>query len=77
MQVCGDSEVAEKWINGTSAMGQKYKETIGRIQKTLHSWRKRKVTYLVGVVDDNVKHVLREHNQEADHRANLGAEGQR
>ena len=36
-----------------------------------------KLLIWVGVVDDYVKHVLREHNQEADHRANLGAEGQR
>ena len=28
-------------------------------------------------VDDYVRRVLREHNQEADHLANLGAEGQR
>ena len=31
----------------------------------------------MGQVDDHVKHVFREHNQEADHLANLGAEEQR
>ena len=28
-------------------------------------------------IDDYVKHVFREHNTEADHSANVGAEGQR
>ena len=28
-------------------------------------------------IDDYVKHIFREHNQEADHCANLGTEGQR
>ena len=38
VQVCGDSNVAEKWINGHSTMGQKHHGEIGRTQKTLHSW---------------------------------------
>ena len=41
-------------------------------------WKwKRKVAFPFSQIDDNVKHIFREHNQEADHRANLGAEGQR
>ena len=39
-------------------------------------WWKIKVAHPVGQVDDYVKHVFREHNQEADHLANLGAEDQ-
>ena len=61
----------EKWINGTCAMGPK------SIRRTLRSLRRRNVAYPVGQVDDNVRHVLREHNQEADHLANLAPEGQR
>ena len=67
--MCGDSKVAEKWING--------KAKIGHTGKTLHSWWRRKVAYPVGRIDDYVKHILREHNLEADHLANLGADGQR
>ena len=38
---------------------------------------KRKIKIPISKIDDHVKHILREHNQEADHWANLGAEGQR
>ena len=55
--MCGDSKVVEKWMNGQYAMGQKYKDKIGHIQKTLHSWWKRNVAYSVGLVDDYVKHI--------------------
>ena len=34
VQQCGDSNVACKWINGEFAQGTKYKDTIGKIQKT-------------------------------------------
>ena len=67
----------EKWINGTCAMGPKDREQMESIQRTLHALWKRKVAYPVGQVDDYVRHVLREHNQEADHLANLAPEGQR
>ena len=30
--------------------------------------------YPVGKIDDHVKHIFTEHNQEADHLANLGTE---
>ena len=59
--------------DGTRASGK----NIGRIQKTLYSWWKRKIAYPVVQIDDNVKHIFREHNQEAEHLENLGAEGQR
>ena len=32
---------------------------IGHVQKTLYSWWKRKVAYLVGLIDDYVKHIFR------------------
>ena len=58
-------------------MGLEDREQLESIQRTLHSLWRRKVAYPVRQVDDYVRHVLREHNQEADHLANLGAEGQR
>ena len=41
-QMCGDSGVAENSINGHYAVGQKFRERIGEVRKTLHSWWKRK-----------------------------------
>ena len=57
-QLCGDSIVAEKWINGHYVIVQKYKE-IRRVQKTLHSGWKKKVAYPVTQIDDYVKHIFR------------------
>ena len=76
-QECGESEVAEEWINGHHARAQQDKAKIGATQKTLHSWWRRKAACLVVMIDDYVKHISREQTQEADHLANLGAEGQR
>ena len=56
---------------GTEVSGK-----IGRIQKTLHQWWRKKIAKTIHEIDDNVKHIFREHN-EADHWANVGAEGQR
>ena len=33
VQLCGDSNVADKWINGHYAMGKKYKEQVSEISK--------------------------------------------
>ena len=43
----------------------------------LQSWWKRKVDFLFSQIDEYVQHTFREHNQDADHWPNLGAEGQR
>ena len=56
VHLCGDSEVAGKWISGHYSLGQKY---LGR---TYPYW---------------VKHIFWEHTLEADHKANVGDEGQR
>ena len=45
--------------------------------KTLHSWWKRKTAFPISQIDGYVKHIFRKHNQEADHWANGGADGQR
>ena len=37
VQLCGDSNVSCKWINGEFAQGTKCKETIGKIQRLLGS----------------------------------------
>ena len=73
--------MAEKWINGNYAMGKKYKDNSVVFKK------KKNVAFVVEeenrtspwreVVDDYVKHISREHNEEADHLATLGMEGQK
>ena len=50
---------------------------MGHIRKTLYSWWKRKIALPISKIDDDVKHIFREQSHEADHWANLGAEGQR
>ena len=37
VQLCGDSNVACKWINEQVAQGTKYKEIIGKIHRILNS----------------------------------------
>ena len=69
--------MACKWINGQYSLGHKYRGQTGQVQKTLHPCWKSKIANPVSKIDDIVKHVFREHNQETDHWANLGAEGQR
>ena len=41
----------------------------------MHSWCETGVAYPVQIIGDYVQHIHREHNHEADHRANLGAAG--
>ena len=78
VQLCGDSEVAGKRNNGQYYLGQKFRGTIGQIQKkTLYSWRRRKIANSISKTDDYLTHIFRAHNQDADHWANLGTEGQR
>ena len=45
--------------------------------KDLHSWLKENVAKPISNIDGFVKHVYRERNQEADHWANIGAQGHR
>ena len=67
--------MACKFINGEFAQGTKYKDTIGKIQRILHSWWKRGAAAPISDVDNFVKHINKEHNQEADHWADTGAQG--
>ena len=71
VQLCGDSKVASKWINGQYSLGQKYRGRISQIQKNLYSWWKKTFANPISKMNDFVKHVFREHNQEADRWANL------
>ena len=72
---CGDSSVAEKWISGCCAVDETLRERLGEVQRTLHSWWKKKVTFLCGKDSDYVRRTSRERKQEADRLANLGADG--
>ena len=59
--------MACKWINGDYAQGTKYKDTFGKIQRVLHSWWKRGAPTPISDIDNFVKHICKEHHQEADH----------
>ena len=48
-----------------------------RHKKTMYSWWQKKIASPISKTDVFVKHVYREHTQEADHWANIGAQGQR
>ena len=76
VQLCGDSNVAENRLMDTMPLVRSTQK-MERIQKRLHSWWEKEVAYLITQIDDHVKHHFREHNREADHLANLGADGQR
>ena len=70
VQLCGDGDVAEKWIHGHHAAGQKASgEHWTGSEHTALMVRKRKIAYPVAQIDDYVKHIFREHNQEADNLA--------
>ena len=66
--MCGDSSVAEKWINGHRAIGYTYRRKIIHMQKNfaLHALVVEKIAYPVTQIDDHVKHSFLGHNQEAD-----------
>ena len=70
-------DAACEWINGQYSLAQKHRGRIGQVQKTLHPCWKRNIANPILKIDDFVKHVHREHKQEADHWANIGAQGQR
>ena len=76
VQLCGDSDVPCKWTNGEFAQGTKYKDTIGKSQRILHSLWKKGAATPISDIDNFVKHIYQEHNQEADRCANIDAKGQ-
>ena len=77
VQVCCDSNVACKWIHGAFSLGTKYRRKIGKVQKTHHSGWTENVVKPISNTDGFVKRVYREHNQDFDHWANIGAQEQR
>ena len=70
----------ERWrVNGSmvSILWDSRQRKIGQIQrKRCCHGGKRKIDNSILKNDDYVKHIFRKHDQEADHRANLGAVGQ-
>ena len=60
VQLCGDSEVAGKWIHGDYSLRQKYCGRIGQIQKTLQLWRRKTIWHHISKIDVYVKHIFRE-----------------
>ena len=76
VQLCGDSNVAKPRINGHFAMGQVQGE-IEASSEDIAFVVDEKEVFPGRSIDDNVKHIFREHNQEADDLVNLVNEGQR
>ena len=73
-----DSNVARKMHQWTSCYGSKHRGKIGHIQKTLHSSLEEKRLHISSPRLTTVRNTFSgEHNQEADHLANMGAKGQR
>ena len=64
VQLCGNSNVAEKRINDHGAVGQQFQAKNGRIQDAPQSWWKKKNACLVAQMDVFVTHICKEHNQE-------------
>ena len=69
--------VAGKWINGQYSMVLKYRGKLDKSPKTLYTLWKRKIANPISKIDDDVKHIFREHNREAHHWRNWGAKGHR
>ena len=68
---CGDNKVAEKWMNGHSALG-KIKETYwGNTEDSLFVKEHRRGVFSAKKNGDHVMHIYSEHNQEADFMAHL------
>ena len=55
VQMCGDSKVAEIWINGQKT----HRDRIGVTLKTIHSWWQTRVAYPEQKSGDHVKHTER------------------
>ena len=77
MQLCGDSNVVCKWINGAFAQGTKVQRDRLENSKDLTLMVEEKSCRAISDIDNFVKLVYREHNQEADHWSNIGALGRR
>ena len=75
-QECGDTWVADTWINGYFSLGSKDGDKHGIIPKTMHSWWKKKrcSAPCTTKIEVDVSHINTEHYPEADHVANWRAE---
>ena len=61
VMMCGDSRVADRWIDGCFAMRKKYRDVFGRIQKTTYSWCTKRVGYPVQKIRVFVKPTFKVH----------------
>ena len=73
VQLCGDNNLAEKWINGQCAM-EKVQRQNWLSSKNVAFLGGRGVERISGRKLTTAKHLCTEHNQEAGHVTNLGAE---
>ena len=77
LQLCGDSQVISKWINGDFNVEGKYQKKIGAIQRLVHRWWEQNLARPIFLIESYVNHIFREHNKEEDHWANVGASGKK
>ena len=66
-----------KWINGDFTVGGKYQKKVGASQRLLHQWWEQNLARPEDLIESYVSHVVREHNKEADHWANVRAGGKK
>ena len=67
LQLCRDSQVISKWINGDFTVGGKYQKKIGDIQRLVHRWWDQNLARPIVLIGSYVNHIFREHSKEADH----------
>ena len=74
VELCEDRKAAERWIERYCAMGTTQRQD-RRSTEDYTFVVETRVPYPVQTSGDHVRHIFGEHNEEADHMANLGAEG--
>ena len=74
---CGWHNWSGVWDMLVTEWRTRLPKKIATIQKILHHWWDKKLASPISEVDSHVEHVFREHNREADHRANVGTDGKR
>ena len=72
VQMCEDRKAAERWIEGYCATGTTQRQD-RRSTEDYTFVVETRVPYPVQTSGDHVRHIFGEHNEEADHMANLGA----
>ena len=65
-QLCGDSQVISKWINGDFTVGGKYQKNLARFRGSV-SKVEQNLSRPIVLIGSCVNHIFREHSKEEDH----------